>query len=169
MVSFAPLLPGTRYVAGLLGVASCGGHCRTSDGSNPAYLSYRSGCRFRPIRSTVPDPGWGGRITRRRLLRRRGLAPSGPPRCARRSMPACGGHCRTFDGSNPADLSYRSGRRPSSVRSTIPDPGWGGRIRTCAYRDQNPGPYRLATPHFSGISTLRLWALAPDLQASVPE
>ena len=24
--------------------------------------------------------------------------------------------------------------------------GWGGRIRTCACRDQNPVPYRLATP-----------------------
>ena len=25
--------------------------------------------------------------------------------------------------------------------------GWGGRIRTCGTRDQNPMPYRLATPH----------------------
>ncbi len=25
--------------------------------------------------------------------------------------------------------------------------GWGGRIRTCESRDQNPLPYRLATPH----------------------
>jgi hypothetical protein len=26
-------------------------------------------------------------------------------------------------------------------------PGWGGRIRTSAWRNQNPLPYRLATPH----------------------
>jgi hypothetical protein len=26
--------------------------------------------------------------------------------------------------------------------------GWGGRIRTCACRDQNPVPYRLATPQY---------------------
>lgn len=25
--------------------------------------------------------------------------------------------------------------------------GWGGRIRTCAWRYQKPLPYRLATPH----------------------
>jgi hypothetical protein len=25
-------------------------------------------------------------------------------------------------------------------------PGWGGRIRTSAWRNQNPLPYRLATP-----------------------
>lgn len=30
--------------------------------------------------------------------------------------------------------------------------GWGERIRTSAWRDQNPLPYRLATPQQGGIS-----------------
>ena len=32
--------------------------------------------------------------------------------------------------------------------------GWGGRIRTCACGDQNPVPYRLATPHLYGIGSI---------------
>ena len=31
--------------------------------------------------------------------------------------------------------------------SIRPQYGWGGRIRTCECRDQNPVPYHLATPH----------------------
>ena len=33
--------------------------------------------------------------------------------------------------------------------------GWGGRDRTCESRDQNPLPYRLATPHLSTPPTYR--------------
>ena len=35
------------------------------------------------------------------------------------------------------------------VEITAPT-GWGGRIRTCAWRHQKPLPYRLATPHRAG-------------------
>src|ERR1700724_1635152 len=33
-------------------------------------------------------------------------------------------------------------------------PGWGGRIRTSAWRNQNPLPYRLATPQCRFLSRL---------------
>ncbi len=34
-----------------------------------------------------------------------------------------------------------------SKNNTEIDLNWGGRIRTSEWRDQNPLPYRLATPH----------------------
>ena len=53
---------------------------------------------------------------------------------------------------------------PTRVRETVglslrhpavfatDDNGWGGRIRTCESRDQNPMPYRLATPQWNRSS-----------------
>ena len=35
-----------------------------------------------------------------------------------------------------------------------PRPGWGGRIRTSAWRNQNPLPYHLATPHHARERTI---------------
>jgi hypothetical protein len=51
--------------------------------------------------------------------------------------------------------------------------GWGGRIRTYASRDQNPLPYRLATPQFGppgGIRTRisRLSVATPYKDAVLP-
>src|SRR5690348_3974721 len=41
--------------------------------------------------------------------------------------------------------------------------GWGGRIRTCECRDQNPVPYHLATPHHEQVGLL------PDLHGKRPQ
>ncbi len=45
--------------------------------------------------------------------------------------------------------SSRKNRRELCSRKN----GWGGRIRTCVWRDQNPLPYHLATPQSSSRSS----------------
>lgn len=47
----------------------------------------------------------------------------------------------------PADLAEKAGIKRGSIICGGQETGWGGRIRTSASRDQNPLPYRLATPH----------------------
>jgi hypothetical protein len=39
------------------------------------------------------------------------------------------------------------GKRDNAGKSAADRVGWGGRIRTSEWRDQNPLPYHLATPH----------------------
>ncbi len=51
------------------------------------------------------------------------------------------------------ELANQAPAKNNEVAEDCPVPrvallfGWGGRIRTCECRDQNPVPYHLATPH----------------------
>ncbi len=79
--------------------------------------------------------GWGGRMTR-------GI----PPLALRASgAGAAVKNCALQFFIEPAD-SHHAAVCPLARTIHI---GWGGRIRTCASRDQNPLPYRLATPQKS--------------------
>lgn len=44
------------------------------------------------------------------------------------------------------DAETETGSKESDAASDTENYGWGGRIRTCAWRHQKPLPYRLATP-----------------------
>src|ERR1700730_8431847 len=68
--------------------------------------------------------GWGGRI-----IRPCGPHPSGRPSGV--ILPLLTHPLGPFPGNEPL--------QPQKY-------GWGGRIRTSVWRDQNPLPYRLATP-----------------------
>ena len=89
---------------------------------------------YRLALALPPQPqkfGWGGRIIR-----------------------PCGPH--PF-GAAPAGVILPAVARAQSYTRTLSTAhaflsGWGGRIRTSVWRDQNPLPYRLATPHKSIIS-----------------
>ena len=89
---------------------------------------------YRLALALPPQPqkfGWGGRIIR-----------------------PCGPH--PFGAALRA-LSFRSqtvltNQFPADLFIAPTKFGWGGRIRTSVWRDQNPLPYRLATPHKSIIS-----------------
>src|SRR5262245_43681746 len=40
----------------------------------------------------------------------------------------------------------------------LPFVGWGGRTRTCEWRNQNPLPYHLAAPHQAAfVAAARVW------------
>src|SRR5277367_493268 len=58
-----------------------------------------------------------------------GLTPPGPP-----------------FGRYPSPATHSLGPFPVDESLAPPKDGWGGRIRTSVWRDQNPLPYRLATP-----------------------
>src|SRR5438552_4074264 len=50
------------------------------------------------------------------------------------------------EGQDPFQNGAQTERRPDHCRG-IEIGGWGARIRTWEWRNQNPLPYRLATPH----------------------
>ena len=97
-------------------------------------ISARSRCRSRPTRAG-PERSSGSRGRPRRGQRR---APLRRWREASVVRPH-------------ADRSGRrqGGERPCGIGGTVhkSSDGWGGRIRTSAWRYQKPLPYRLATPH----------------------
>ena len=45
-----------------------------------------------------------------------------------------------------ASLTYEEDSRANHVQHQAKETGWGGRDRTSEWRNQNPLPYRLATP-----------------------
>ena len=84
--------------------------------------------------------GWGGRIIRHLAMPH----PAGSCRCASRFLRASRA-ASNLAGSHPAAPAVLRVRLRGRLY------GWGGRIRTCGTRDQNPMPYRLATPHLTFI------------------
>ncbi len=121
--------------------------CRTFTVLIPAPLNSFP-CRLRRQSNMAGVPGLLG-------LR---LRPSGQRRLSRRC-------------SNPpaADLSNLYGSHPGTTELFPVPPsasikyGWGARIRTWECWDQNPVPYRLATPqYFQHISRARITRAAPS-------
>jgi hypothetical protein len=96
---------------------------------------------FRPSFAPCANDGWGGRIIRSFAPHPFGASVANAPLFA---SPAA----RT------SNLLRFSSFRPSFAPCA--NDGWGGRIRTCACWDQNPVPYRLATPQtlVSGVSPI---------------
>lgn len=80
-----------------------------------------------------------------------------------RMIETYGAMTATLSDSTVAKLESKAGEnaeyRLPEVRTpgyTIDFPGWGGWIRTSAWRYQKPLPYRLATPQHRGSDALRV-------------
>ena len=127
----------------------------------------RARCNLRPARARA---ACSPRVPRRERRRASGMC-----RRTRRSTPRWRSTCRGWTSRTPAAIGCLDATwgRPPRARSgdpvatsvargptpanracgkdfpgwlRAPEPGWGGRIRTSAWRNQNPLPYRLATP-----------------------
>ncbi len=94
------------------------------------------------------NSGWGGRIIRRYAPHPSGAAPKAGRYPSRR------------------DSTREPLQRDEWLAPT--NDGWGGRIRTSVWRDQNPLPYRLATPQLGNQQSARRLRLeqSPVLQAT---
>src|SRR5699024_5086888 len=92
--------------------------------------------------SFFPWLGWQGSVTSRdpgtSRLRSQFAPEDSLADCHWQSSPA--NQTRRFD-----TYTAAKEKRPTRGRSFL---GWGGRDRTCESRDQNPVPYRLATPQY---------------------
>src|SRR5262249_3197686 len=90
-------------------------------------------------RHTMPNASGQKRDTKNRLRsERRGMATTKPNR--RRGDPEASDECRH---------SARISENPPLIMAETRLVGWGARIRTWEWRNQNPLPYHLATPQYA--------------------
>ncbi len=116
----------------------------------------------RPRRRDGGSPSGGGGRSRPEA----GRPPRSPP-CegARRTSarPDTGWTCDLDEPSSSTGAPRGDGR---AAAVAFDGAGWGGRIRTCEWRNQNPLPYHLATPQRCGPLGTRLTGTGVPISAS---